>query len=249
MYSFQSRARYSELNHFKGCMDPSSIINYFQDCSTFQSEDMNRGLAFLQAKNRVWLLNSWHLKLFHPIRLGDLIEIGTWPYAFRGFYGYRNFIMKGESEEVLAVANSIWVYIDTATGRPTRIPPDLNGYKIEPPYPMESMSRKLELPDNLRAEAPITVIKSNIDSYNHVNNGQYIKIAEEFLPNSFHIEAMKVEYRMQAVLGDVLYPLISEGEHCYTIALSDHAHKPYAIIEFHGTHIDESTRKDNGNGD
>lgn len=234
MYTFQSRARYSELNHFKGCMDPSSIINYFQDCSTFQSEDMNRGLTFLQSKHRVWLLNSWQLQLIHPIRLGDILEVGTWPYAFHGFYGYRNFIMKDEKKNVLAVANSIWVYIDTTTGRPVRIPADLNGYKIEPPYPMEPIERKLEVPENVETRALITVIKSNIDSYNHVNNGQYIKLAEEYLPNNFMINSMKVEYRMQAVLGDTILPLVSVCENCYTVVLADTTQKPYAIIEFHG---------------
>jgi acyl-ACP thioesterase len=216
-------------------MDPSSIINYFQDCSTFQSEDMNRGLAFLQAKHRVWLLNSWQLQLFHPIRLGDAIEIGTWPYDFKGFYGYRNFTMKDDKDTVLAVANSIWVYVDTTTGKPTRIPADLNGYKIEPPYPMEPIQRKLDIPEGTETRTPVTVIKSNIDSYNHVNNGQYIKIAEEYLPTDFMVDAMKVEYRMQAVLGDTLLPLVSADEKGYTVILADAAHKPYAIIEFHGT--------------
>jgi medium-chain acyl-[acyl-carrier-protein] hydrolase len=237
MYTFQSRVRYTELNHKKGIMDPSCIINYFQDCSTFQSEDLNRGLAFLSAKNRVWLLNSWQLLLLQPVRLGDEITVGTWPYDFKGIYGYRNFIMKNSEDEVLAVANSIWVYVDTLTGRPTRIPADLNGYTVEPPYPMEYADRKIEADGTGETFPPITVVKSNIDSYNHVNNGQYIKMAEQYLSDNFMISSMRVEYRMQAILGDLIIPRLKCEEDRYLVQLESTDNKTYAIVEFVGKHI------------
>ena len=234
MYTFQSRVRYTELNHQKGIMDPSCIINYFQDCSTFQSEDMNRGLAYLSAKNRVWLLNSWQLKLTQPICLGEEITIGTWPYDFKGIYGYRNFIMKNSKDEVLAVANSIWVYMDTITQKPTRIPADLNGYTMEPAYPMDYADRKIEASGN-GVDAPhITVVKSNIDSYNHVNNGQYIRMAEQYLSDDFIISSLRVEYRMQAVLGDQIIPKIIQEDNRYLILLNSTDNKTYSVVEFIG---------------
>lgn len=238
MYSFKSRVRYSELNHQNGLLDCSSIINYFQDCSTFQSEDLNRGLEYLHAANRVWLLNSWQLEIIKPARLGDLITLGTWAYDFRGAYGYRNFIMKDDNDQVLAVAKSIWVYVDTETGKPTRIPKDYaitSGYGMEPPYPMEPAERKVEIPGPLTLSEPFPIIKSNIDSYNHVNNGQYIKLAEEFLPERFTASSMRVEYRAQAVLGDIILPMIGVQDGRITVVLADQAKKPYAIVEFHGT--------------
>ncbi|MBH1942445.1 acyl-[acyl-carrier-protein] thioesterase [Mobilitalea sibirica] len=232
MYLFNSRVRYSEMNHQKNTMDPSSIINYFQDCSTFQSEDLNLGLSYLQKKNRIWLLTGWQLQIKSPIHLGDQITIGTWPYDFKGFYGYRNFIMKNDREEVLAVANSIWVYIDTTTNRPTKVPDDHAGYTLEPPYPMEYADRKINLPDNLVSQPKFKVIKSNIDSYNHVNNGQYIKMAEEYLPDTFITREMRVEYRKQAVLDDTIVPMICCQKNNCVVVLSDQENKPYAIIEF-----------------
>ena len=39
MYQFQSRIRYSEVDS-EGRLTMASLINYFQDCSTFQSEDL-----------------------------------------------------------------------------------------------------------------------------------------------------------------------------------------------------------------
>ncbi len=233
MYSFNTRVRYSELNHHFGTLSYSSIINYFQDCSTFQSEDLNLGINYLQEHHRVWLLNGWQLKLINPPKLGDMITVGTWAYDFKGFYGYRNFIMKNAAGEVLAVANSIWVHLDTNTGRPTKIPAD-NGYEIEPPYPMEYGERKITIPDTITSHPEFIVKKSNIDSYNHVNNGQYIKLAEEFLPDNFLVQSMRVEYKSQAVINDTIFPLVSIKEGCCTIVLGNESHKPYAIVEFEG---------------
>lgn len=234
MYTFNSRVRYTEINHYKGIMDPSYIINYFQDCSTFQSEDLNVGLSYLEKKKRVWLLASWNLQIHNHTTLGDDITVGTWPYKFKGFYGYRNFIMKDKTGMVLSVADSIWVYMDLESKCPAKIPDDLPGYVLEPAYPMEHTDRKIALPTKLDGFPSFKVIKSNIDSYNHVNNGQYIKMAEEFLPDNFIVTGMRVEYKMQALLGDMIYPRISYIDNKYCIVLGNEAGKPFAIVEFSG---------------
>jgi medium-chain acyl-[acyl-carrier-protein] hydrolase len=234
MYSFPSRIRYSELNHQDGSLSCSSIINYFQDCSTFHSEDLNLGLSYLNSKNRVWLLNGWQLQIDKTARLGDYITVSTWPYDFNGFYGYRNFIMKNDKEEVLVAANSIWVYLDTTTGRPMNISDDNAGYTLEPPYPMKPSGRKIKIPDSMTAYPSFPVIKANIDSYHHVNNGQYVKMAEEYLPVDFIVNFMRVEYRMQAVLGDIIVPMVSKGKDIITVVLTSLSNKPYAVIEFLG---------------
>lgn len=234
MYQFNSRVRYSELNHSTGSLAISSIINYFQDCSTFQSEDIKVGLNYLNQHKRVWLLNSWQLELYSDIHLGDYITIGTWPYSFKGFYGYRNFIMKNDKEEVLAVANSIWVYYNTETCRPVKVGEDNAGYTLEPPYHMEYSNRKIDILDNPTKLPEFTVTKSNLDSNNHVNNGQYIKMAEDYLPNDFIIKTMRVEYRKQAVLHNIIVPYINMKDKCFQVILSDEQDSIYAIIEFIG---------------
>ena len=46
------RVRFSEIDHTRKITVPS-IINYFQDCSTFQSEDIGVGLdAYFQKKKK-----------------------------------------------------------------------------------------------------------------------------------------------------------------------------------------------------
>ena len=45
MYTFESRIRYSETGS-EGRLTMASLINYFQDCSTFHSEDLGLGVAY-----------------------------------------------------------------------------------------------------------------------------------------------------------------------------------------------------------
>ena len=46
MYSFDSRVRYSEVDEDRK-LSLTGVINYMQDCSTFQSEDLNMGIDYL----------------------------------------------------------------------------------------------------------------------------------------------------------------------------------------------------------
>ena len=50
-YTFRSKVRYSECDR-EGRLTPFSVINYFQDCSTFQSEDLGVGVKYLSEKKR-----------------------------------------------------------------------------------------------------------------------------------------------------------------------------------------------------
>lgn len=232
MYSFKSRVRYSEITKNR-TMDLSSIINYFQDCSTFQSEDIGLGFDYLEPHHRVWLLSSWQIIVNRYPALGEEITIGTWAYDFKGMYGYRNFIIYDENHQVSAVANSIWVFVDTTTGKPSRIQPDdIAAYGKTAPYDMPYAERKIPLPNTLLEYPPFQVVKSSIDTNNHVNNCEYIKMAEEYLPDNFNIYQMRADYKKSALLGDIIYPLVSFDKNLCTVVLADKDKKAYAIIEF-----------------
>jgi acyl-ACP thioesterase len=232
VYSFKSRVRYSEVDKDKK-LDLFSIINYFQDCSTFQSEDIGMGLNYLEKKKRVWLMNAWQIVIQRFPILGEEIITSTWAYDFKSMYGYRNFMIQDGNNQVIAVANSIWVFMDTETGHPVKVTEeDVRGYQAEEKYNMEYAPRKITVPDKLTSLEAFPVIRSNIDTNNHVNNGQYIKMAQEFLPSNFNIKQMRAEYRMSAVLGDMIVPMISHLDDTYTVVLANTDGKPYTIIEF-----------------
>ena len=99
MYSFNSKVRYSEVGEDKK-LSLNGVINYFQDCSTFQSEELQLGVGVLEEMHRVWVLSSWQIVMERYPDLCEEITIATWPYYFQGFCGYRNFIMKDQKGKI-----------------------------------------------------------------------------------------------------------------------------------------------------
>ena len=63
-----------------GKLSVTGIMNYLQDCSTFQSEDLKLGLSYLYDKKRAWWLNTWQILIDRCPGLGERIKISTWPY-------------------------------------------------------------------------------------------------------------------------------------------------------------------------
>ena len=76
MYTFDSRIRYSETDS-EGKLTLCALINYFQDCSTFQSEDIGRGLQFLKEHDLAWVLCSWQIVVDRYPKMGEKVTIGT----------------------------------------------------------------------------------------------------------------------------------------------------------------------------
>lgn len=99
MYSMSRRVTYSEVGpDYK--TDMAQIINYFQDCSCFQSDSLGVGPEALDENGRVWVLNSWQIVAERYPVYGEPVTVGTWPYGFKGLLGLRNFVIDdGEGGE------------------------------------------------------------------------------------------------------------------------------------------------------
>jgi len=232
MYSFTSRIRYSEVDENEE-LSLGGMINYMQDCSTFQSEDLGLGIGYLARNHRAWWLSSWQIVIARRPRFGETVTIGTWPYDFKGMYGYRNFTIRDPDGNYLVKANSVWFFFDTAAGRPVRVrDEDIRGYGTgeEPKLPMEYAERRIRLPEVYKEGAPVAVTRYHIDTNHHVNNAQYVELARECLPDDMNIRQVRVEYKKAAVLGDILYPRISNEETGSTVALCDQNGNVYAAV-------------------
>lgn len=234
MYEIKTRVRLREVSA-DGCMTLPGIINTFQDASIFQSEDLGVGTKYLEEHKKAWVLSSWQVEVRRYPKLGETVSTSTWASGFHGFFGDRNFIMQDKDGEVVAYANSIWVYMDLEAGRPTRpSEEEVTRYGMEEPYPMEYASRKVAMPQEGIKGIPVKVRKYHIDTNHHVNNCQYVQMAVELLEENgveTDFQSLRVEYKKSAVYGDILYPVYTTEGGAATAALCDRDGKPYAVIE------------------
>ena len=232
MYSFESRIRYSETGS-DGNLDYSSLLNYFQDCSTFQSNDLGYGVEYLYNKGLAWVVNYWQIDIIKYPHLGDKVTIGTFPYEFKGFMGFRNFFMQDENGEYLAKANSIWTLLNMNTGRPSRPDQDLmDAFVLSEKLDMEYLSRKISVPEDMKKADEIEIKRYHLDTNKHVNNGQFVRIAMEAYGEERAPKRVRAEYKKQVHLGDVLVTYICEDETGIIVDLRDINDNSCCVVMF-----------------
>lgn len=235
MYQFSTKVRYTETD-LDGKLTIPALMDYFQDCSVFQSESLGVGIEHLEKTKTAWILNSWQICINKMPSLGDEIFVQTWPYDMKGFFGYRNFQIVDKEGNVLAFANTVWIYVNTETGRPLRIPQELMDiYVQEPPIEMECGERKMTAPEEYVEKESLVVPKYFIDTNHHMNNSKYALVAmrytEEEIGNNA-IQEVRVEYKKEALLGNVMIPRVTKLENEVDVNLVDQNGKSYSIVKF-----------------
>ncbi len=232
MYFFDSRVRYSEADE-QGRLTLAGMVDYFQDTSTFQAEDLGIGVEYLKSMGAAWVLNAWQIMIHSRPVLGERIRTGTAPYSFKGYIGLRNFVMEDADGNRLAEANSIWTLLHLEKGIPVRATQEmLERYRLEPKLEMDYAPRKIALPGEGVPREAFSVERHHLDGNHHVNNGQYVHMAMEYLPPDFTVGQMRAEYKKQARLKDRIVPVVREGEGLVTVALCGADGQPYAVVEF-----------------
>lgn len=232
VYTIENTVRFSEIDHTKKMTLPG-IINYFQDCSIFQSEEIGYGLDYLKEQKKAWVLSSWQIAVNRYPVLGERIKVSTFATGFKGIFGDRNFCMHDESGAMTACANSLWVYMDIEKGRPVKpSAEEMAAYGVSEPLDMEILSRKIILPENTEEYPAFPVRKYHIDTNEHVNNCQYVQMAQEVLEEGESVSRLRVEYKKSAVLHDMIVPRAAREKGRTVVELCDKDGNPYAVVEF-----------------
>ncbi len=233
MYTFDGRIRYSEVDR-KRFLTVEKLIDYFQDCSSFQSEDLGVGLDYMERGKIAWVINYWQIRLFRRPRMGECVRTGTQPYEFKGILGMRNFMMETQDGERLAVANSVWSLLDMTKMYPTRIPAELTEkYQTAPKLEMDYKPRKIAVPGEGGCPMEEIVVRNHhLDTNQHMNNAQYVHFAFMYMPADREAEELRVEYKKQAVLGDRIFPVLyRKDEKTLLVSMNGSDGKPYAVVE------------------
>ena len=235
MYTYNTRVGFSQVDTDR-LLKIESLTALFQDVTCFQGEEIGVGFEYLEPMGQAWILNSWQIDVKRFPEFNEKITIGTFPTGFRSFIGTRNFIVKDENDETIVMANSVWTFMDMVKMRPAKVTEEfIQKYTLEEPLPMEYADRKIVLPESeewiVTEKEPIKVREHYLESNMHVNNGQYVQIAAGFLPKGVKHNQMRVEYRNQARLGDMIIPVVYNKDSDCIVALCDTEKKPYAIVE------------------
>lgn len=232
MFSMERTVNYSEVDE-KGKLKVEKILNFFEDCTTAHSESIHMGLDYMKELKKGWILSSWQVIINECPEFKEKFTVTTSAYDIKGFYGYRNFRLATDRNQDAVLANSIWIYIDLETGKPCRAGQDMaQAYGIDEKIDMEYAGRKIEPAATEKTTEIIRVGKSFIDTNGHMNNVEYVRVAADCIPYDFQIKQLRVEYKKQAFMGDVIIPWMAKTEKGYLVELKSEAGDTFAVVEF-----------------
>lgn len=221
-----------------------AILDCFQDAAIFESENGRITMEYLYNRHIVWMLSSWQIVIDRRPRLNERIKITTSPYDFKGFLGYRNFTLTGGEDDMIVRAASIWTLVDIEKHCPVKLTPEMqDAYEMAPKIAMEYAPRKIVLLGEGEEQEHFKVRKYQIDSNQHMNNVEYVRLAMEMIPEEVTIRELRVEYRKAALFGDEVTVVVIKAENKYQVVLRDTEGGIYAVAEFttDHAHIDART--------
>jgi acyl-CoA thioester hydrolase len=111
-----------------GHVNNLEYLRWMQDVATLHSEAVGWPLERYLAVRAGWFVRTHSIEYLRPAFAGDSIVLATWVAGFRATSSPRRyrFLRRGEAAP-LAIAETVWVFVDGVTGLPKRVPPELTG--------------------------------------------------------------------------------------------------------------------------
>ena len=164
------------------------------------------------------------MKVFRRPKAGERITCGTYSSGVKGMLATRVFVVESEDGETLAAANSLWIYMDMETRKPTRIrEEDITGFEMGEPLPyMDKPSHRIIMPDVPYKEmGQVPILRHFLDVNGHLNNISYVFLAMEYLPENFEIKELKCGFKKESYMGDKVFARMYENEGEYYVEFYD----------------------------
>ena len=103
-------------------------VRWINEAAIVHSTHVGLGAEACRALGVLWVVRRHDVEYLLPAFAGETLSAFTWPETLRGASSLRRTLFQRDGK-VLARAETTWVLIDLATGRPRRVPGEmLKGY-------------------------------------------------------------------------------------------------------------------------
>lgn len=234
-YSFESRVRFSEID-LNEKMTLHAMVNYFQDCATFHSEEAGFGFRRNREAGQAWVIAAMQICVKSWPQFNERIRISTWATKFRGMIGLRSNAIESAEGDLLVSANAQWVYMDMVRQTPLRVPAEQTAaYGTEPEKAFseeEVGNRRIRVPEEGGVpHDPFVILEQHLDINGHVNNGQYVLMCMKYLSGLTDARHLRMEFTRQAFPGDTVCPLVYDLPDGKMVTLTDQDGGLYFVLE------------------
>ncbi len=88
------------------------ILAFLEDIATYHSGLVGYGVEDVEKNNGAFLILDWNLEVYKRLNFNDIIKVRTYalPVEKPTFHCYRNFEIYDENENLIATAQSKWLF-------------------------------------------------------------------------------------------------------------------------------------------
>lgn len=213
------------------------VLSILEDIACRHSDKVGFGLYDIPKTNLTWVLLDWKLQVISRPKYGEEVDVKTWSRYIYKCYAYRDFEIYNKNGKLLAIATSRWVLIDVEKNKITKVEEYVSkGYESETQKSVFNIVDldKLKEPEDMIETMQYTILRRDIDVYNHMHNLYYLDLAYEALPETVYSKEefsnIRITYKKEIKLGDKVQCFYRKKEEKHIIVMKSQS-TLHAIVE------------------
>lgn len=174
-YIAQVRVRHDELDAF-GRTYPSAYLRHLAQVAIDASSDAGFDARWYAEAGAQWLVRRTTFAVPRPWRADSELSVRTWVEDFRRVRSRRCYEASEHGEAALT-AQTDWVFVDVATGRPRRVPEEMEarfGMAAHAGRPRTAW--RAPAPPPAPGRSTYRVRWAELDALGHMNNAAYLDL-------------------------------------------------------------------------
>lgn len=208
-----------------GTLTLPALSGFMGEIAGAHASELGVGLETLMPKGLTWVLVRQRIENPVPVRLGETIEIETWPAGMDRLAALRDFVVRRADGTEVARATTQWFVLDLATRRPVK-PEEV----LDPRFPRPTTQPVVAPPGKLpplphwEFQKRFHVRYGDIDVNLHVTNTSYVTWAQEAVPREVwqgsRLAAVEVSFLAECLYGSaILSRLARTGDGAFAHAI------------------------------
>ncbi len=212
IYTKNYQPRIGDYNR-NGKLSLRSVLELLEDIGSCHSDAVKDSVIEGSQNGIAWILTEWNVEFARQPKPSEELTINTWVVGKAPASSViREFEMTDTDGTPVIYAMARMVLVDMASGRLTRVSPELlASYSPEEAVKHEFSSERLRECKEYDREIAVTVRNADIDFNGHVHNTVYMDYAEEIL-QAQNISAFRIGYKTPVKSGEVLTVKAAKAE-------------------------------------
>lgn len=204
-------------------MTNKAFLKALTNTAYVHGNSVGQGLNDQEKTHISWVVLNWKLEVYQRPKICETILVKTWGQEYSRIRAHRDYDILNRKGEIAAKATSMWIAVNTQTGKPIRLTDDIMGvYGRETEhknFPDFEFTEAVDIDLPIVSKSRFKINKSMIDCNNHVHNPSYMDLVIEVLPegmDDIYFNNIEVSYKKEIKLHEeVLLEYATDGKKSY----------------------------------